>query len=90
MDLRHEKALVVVAFAKAVHAIADVIGFYAGGSLAAGDFPPASCCRSPSRAAPGAHRRVALRWPGQNFAALESAEHLVHRLRGVLESLRLG
>lgn len=71
VDLRLEQTLVVVAFAKAVHAIADVIGFYAGGSLAAGDFQPASCCRSPSRAAPGAHRRE-LRCVGRARTLLRS------------------
>ena len=40
VDHRLEQTAVVVAFAKAVHPIADVIGFYAGGSLAAGDFQP--------------------------------------------------
>lgn len=40
MDLRLDQTPVVVAFANAVKPIADVIGFYAGGSLAAGDFQP--------------------------------------------------
>ena len=40
MDPRLDQTPVVVAFAKAVHPIADVIGFYAGGSLASGDFHP--------------------------------------------------
>jgi hypothetical protein len=40
VDLRLDQTPVVVAFAKAVHPIADVIGLHAGGSLAAGDFQP--------------------------------------------------
>lgn len=40
VDLRLDQTAEVVAFAKAVHPIADVIGFYSVGSLAAGGFQP--------------------------------------------------
>ena len=40
MDARLDPAPIVATFARAVRPVADVIGFYAGGSLAMGDFRP--------------------------------------------------
>ena len=40
VDARLEQAPIVASFAQAVRPVADVVGFYAGGSLAMGDFRP--------------------------------------------------
>jgi hypothetical protein len=40
MDARLDQAPIVARFAQAVAPVADVVGFYAGGSLAMGDFRP--------------------------------------------------
>jgi len=40
VDVRLQQAPVVVSFARAVQPVAGVLGFYAGGSLASGDFQP--------------------------------------------------
>jgi hypothetical protein len=40
VDVRLDQAPIVATFAQAVRPVADVVGFYAGGSLAMGDFRP--------------------------------------------------
>ena len=40
VDVRLQQAPVVVSFARAGQPVAGVLGFYAGGSLASGDFQP--------------------------------------------------